>query len=150
MGVGVSCSKLLGVRTFVLEVRSWSGRGFLGGSGVKNLPVMQEMQEMWVCSLDQEDSLQEAMATHSNIPAQRIPWTEESGRLQSMAWQSRTWWKRLSTLCLTLGKPMDCSLPGSSVHGIIPGKNTVVSCHFSLHGNFSTQGLNPHLLHLYW
>ena len=39
--------------------------------------------------------------------------------------------------------PMDCSLPGSSVHGIFPGKNTGVGCHFLLQGIFLTQGLNP-------
>ena len=32
--------------------------------------------------------------------------------------------------CPTLFDPMDCSLPGSSIHGIFPGKNTGVSCHF--------------------
>ena len=32
-------------------------------------------------------------------------------------------------LCLTLCDPMDCSLPGSSVHGDSPGKNTGVGCH---------------------
>ena len=31
-----------------------------------------------------EDHLEEGMATHSSILAQRIPWTEEPGRLQSM------------------------------------------------------------------
>ena len=31
--------------------------------------------------------------------------------------------------CLTLSNPMDCSLPGSSVHGIFPGKSTGVGCH---------------------
>jgi len=35
--------------------------------------------------------------------------------------------------------PMDCSLPGSSVHGDSPGKNTRVGCHFLLQGIFSTQ-----------
>ena len=35
--------------------------------------------------------------------------------------------------CLTLGDPMDCSLPGSSVHGIFPGKSTGVGCHCFLH-----------------
>ena len=34
-------------------------------------------------SLGREDSLEEEMATHSSILAQRIPWTEEPGRLQS-------------------------------------------------------------------
>ena len=45
--------------------------------------------------------------------------------------------------------PMDCSLPGPSVHGILKGKNTGVGCHALLPGIFPTQGLNPqHLLSL--
>ena len=43
--------------------------GFPGGSGVKNLPVMQELQEIWVQSLGQEDSLEEDVATYSKILA---------------------------------------------------------------------------------
>ena len=35
--------------------------------------------------------------------------------------------------CPTLGDPMDCSLPGSSIHGIFPGKSTGVGCHCLLH-----------------
>ena len=38
---------------------------------------------MWVQSLDQEDSLEKDMATHSGILAWRIPWTEEPDGLQS-------------------------------------------------------------------
>ena len=41
------------------------------------------MQETWVQSLDQEDSLEKGMATHSSILSWRIPWTEESGGLYS-------------------------------------------------------------------
>ena len=41
------------------------------------------MQETWVQSLGQEDLLEKEMATYSSIPAWRIPWTEESGVLQS-------------------------------------------------------------------
>ena len=37
---------------------------------VKNLPAMRET---WVRSLDWEDALEEGMATHSSIPAWRIP-----------------------------------------------------------------------------
>ena len=48
---------------------------------IKNLPAMQEIQ---VQSLGQEDPLEKGMATHSSIPARRIPWTEEPGGLQSM------------------------------------------------------------------
>ena len=42
---------------------------------------------------------------------------------------------------------MDCSLPGSSVHGNSPGKNTGVGCHTLLQGIFPTQGSNWGLLH---
>ena len=42
------------------------------------------MQETQVQSLGQEDPLEKAMATHSNILAWKIPWMEEPGRLQSM------------------------------------------------------------------
>ena len=49
----------------------------------KNLPAMQERQEKQVQSLGREDSLEEEMATHSNILAWKIPWTEEPGGLQS-------------------------------------------------------------------
>ena len=43
--------------------------------------------------------------------------------------------------------PMDCSPPGSSVHGDSPGKNTGVGGHFLLQGIFLTQELNPGPLH---
>ena len=61
--------------------------GFPGGSAVKNLPAMQEPQEMQVWPLGREDPLEEGMATHSNILAWRIPWTEEPRGLQSIGWQ---------------------------------------------------------------
>ena len=78
----------------------------------------------------------------------------------------------VAQLCPTLCKPLDCSLPGFSVHGDFPGKNTGVGCHAlvdcslpgsSVHGSLqakilewvampssrgsSHQGLNPGLLH---
>ena len=61
--------------------------GFPGGSVVKNLPAMQET---WARSLGWEDPLEEEMVTHSSILARKIPWTEETGRLQSMgSYESR-------------------------------------------------------------
>ena len=51
---------------------------------VKNLSAMQETQ---VQSLGWEDPLEKSMATHSSIPAWRIPWTEEPGGLQSIGSQ---------------------------------------------------------------
>ena len=54
---------------------------------VKNL---SSMQETWVPLLGQEDPLEKEMATHSSVLAWRIPWTEESGGLQSMGFSSVT------------------------------------------------------------
>ena len=51
---------------------------------VKRLPAIQETQ---VLSLGWEDLLEKEMATHSSIPAWRIPGTEEPGRLQSVGSQ---------------------------------------------------------------
>ena len=49
---------------------------------------MQEPQEMRVQYLDREDTLEDEMATHSSVLSWRIPWTEESGGLQSMGSQT--------------------------------------------------------------
>ena len=73
------------------------------------------------------------LATHSSILAWRIPWTEDPGRLQSMGSQrfgnhgicqcmkvkSES---EVAQSCPTLCDPMDCSLPGSSVHGILQAR----------------------------
>ena len=50
--------------------------------------------------------------------------------------------------CLTLWDTMDCSLPGSSVHEIFPGRNTGVDCHALLQGIIPIQGSSPCHLHL--
>ena len=42
------------------------------------------MQETLIQSLCQEDPLEKEMATHSGITAWKIPWTEESGGLQTI------------------------------------------------------------------
>ena len=55
---------------------------------VKNLPAnVGNLQETRVLSLGQEDPLEKEMATHSNILAWKIPWTEEFSGLQSMGLQ---------------------------------------------------------------
>ena len=58
--------------------------GFPGGSVVKNLPAVQEPQEVQVHFLGQEDPVEEGMATHSRILAWRIPWIEEPSGLLSI------------------------------------------------------------------
>ena len=53
------------------------------------------MQEPWIPSLDGEDPLEKEMSTYSNILAWEIPWTEETGGLQSTG--SQRVWEDLAT-----------------------------------------------------
>ena len=48
------------------------------------------MQETQVWSPTQEDPLVEATATHCSVLAWEIPWTEESGGLETTGSQSQT------------------------------------------------------------
>ena len=65
--------------------------GFPGGSVVKNPPANVGHSGS---SLGQEDPLEEDMVTHSSIFAWEIPWTEKSGRPQSIGSQKS--WTQLS------------------------------------------------------
>ena len=56
----------------------------------------------------------------------------------------------VAQMCPTHCNPMDCSPPGSSVHGDSPGKNTGVGSLSLLQGIFPTQGLNPCLPYCGW
>ena len=67
--------------------------GFPGDLDSKNLPAMREI---WVHFLGQEYRLEKEMATHFGILAWRIPWTEASGRLQSIGLQESDMTVRLS------------------------------------------------------
>ena len=58
--------------------------GLPGGSDDKESPLWQETR---IRSLGWKDPLEKAMAAHSSILTWEIPWTEESGGLQSMGWQ---------------------------------------------------------------
>ena len=64
---------------------------------------------MWVRSLGQEEPLEKEMATHSSSRSQRLPWTEESGRVQSIAQQGvrYNWAQHNTQICaqtpLTVG-----------------------------------------------
>ena len=89
---------------------------------VKNLPAMWET---WVQSVDWEDLLEKGMATHSSILAWRIPWTEESGGLQSMGLQrvGHDWATSPTPVfmdfpCGSAGKESACNVGGL---GLIPG-----------------------------
>ena len=78
--------------------------------------------------------------------------------LPFLSYYIKSEWVQVSHLYLTLCNPMDCSPPGSSVHGPLPvrisewvsisfSKNTGVSSHSFLQGIFQSQGLNPGVLH---
>ena len=76
------------MRTFTLHSQQLSC--FPGSLAVKNPPAMPET---WVRSLGREDPLEKEMATHFNILAWEMPWTEEPGGLQSMgSWRVRHGW----------------------------------------------------------
>ncbi|CAI9174323.1 unnamed protein product [Rangifer tarandus platyrhynchus] len=88
---------------------------------------------MRVRSLDQEDPLEKEMATHSNIFAWKILWTEEPGRLQSS--------ESHSVMSDSL-RPHGLYRPWNS-----QAQNTGVDSCSLLQGIFPTQGSNPGLLH---
>ena len=52
---------------------------------------------------------------------------------------------KVTQLCLTFWDPMDCSPPGSSVHGNSPGKNTGVGCHALLQAGDLPNQVTPAL-----
>ena len=61
---------------------------------VKNPSALQETQ---VQSLGQENPLEEEMATHSSILVEKIPWTEETGGLQSIGLKRVTYTQTCSS-----------------------------------------------------
>ena len=73
---------------YILFYKTWAS---LVAQMVKRLPTMQEIR---VQSLGGEDPLEKEMASHSSIPAWKIPWTEEAGRRQSVGSQKS--WIQLS------------------------------------------------------
>ena len=67
--------------------------------------------------------MEKEMAAPSSILAWKIPWTEELGRLQSIAFQLESESESVScSVCLTLCDVIDCSLPGSSVYEIFQAR----------------------------
>ena len=105
-------------------------------------------------------ALQKEMATHSSVLAWRIPGMGEPGGLPSMG-SHRVGhdWSDLAAAaaavqrlvvqsCLTLCNCMDCSLPGSSVHGVLQARIlewVAILSHSFLQGIFLTKGSNPGL-----
>ena len=90
-------NSVLGESLILLKERGWQRRHkyicvYIYGASqvapvVNNPPANSRMQETWVRSMDQEDPVEQSMATHSSILAWIIPWTEEPGRLQFVGLQ---------------------------------------------------------------
>ena len=83
----------------------------------------------------------------------------KTGGRRRRGWQRMRWLDGITDLmdmylvaqsCLTLCDPIDYSLPGFSVLGDSPGKNTGVGCHALLQGIFPTQRSNPGLPQCRW
>ena len=91
---------------------------------------------MWVWSLSRKDPLEEGMTTYSRILVWRIPWTEESGRLQSMVSQSQTRLKRLSThtctMSLSFGFQLENNLGALKKKCAYPWTFSGLSCFFNI------------------
>ena len=112
-----------------------------------------EVQGYWICA---PHSLWTNLHAHTECLGLgwSVPWIAEHG--DQMTWEAVSKDEILKDVCMcicfvaqscaTLCNPMDCRLPGSSVHGDSPGKNTEVGCHALLQGIFPILGLNPGLL----
>ena len=79
--------------------------GFPGGSVVKNLPTIQEPQEMWVWSLGQEDSLMEGMAINFRILASENPMDREA------------WWATIHRVTNSWAQLKRLSMPACRLYG---------------------------------
>ena len=73
---------------------------------VKNLPAMQETQEMWVWSLGQKDPLEEKTATHCSFLAWKIPWTEDLAGYSPRVAKSQHDWATEHESTWTLWSPL--------------------------------------------
>ena len=110
--------------------------------------------------------MEEGMATHSSILAWKIPRAEEPGGLQSVGsqWVRQGWATNTRTahkvsvktiialsfshsVTCSFCDPMDCSPPGSSVHGILQARILEWAAMPSSRGISPTQGSNLPLLY---
>ena len=66
----------------------------------------------------------------NTITKSRNPDRRGNQRGDVSLWESES---EVAQSCPTLWDPLDCSPPGSSTHGVFPGKSTGVGCHFLLH-----------------
>ena len=126
---------------------SFRSRWWTGKPGVLESMELQRVGYDWGTELNDkiENSGNHLKSANLNIPI----WC----KLECIDGKCRTWLKSyvvcawlVSQSCLTYCNPMNCSLPGSSVHGVFSSKDPRVGSHCFLQGIFPTQGLNLSLL----
>ena len=94
--------------------------------------------------------MSDSLQPHGLQPARLLcPW--DLPHCRQMLLSSESAWVLSRFNSVRLCNTIDCSTPGSSVHGNFAGKNTEVGCHALLQGIFPSHGSNMHLLCLlYW
>ena len=140
------------------ECRCWSG------ARVPACPAGVEEQACWALLPGAGDSVRspaEGVCKWGGPEHGRVRMGMRGGGAgRRQAQRGRCWWpwspgnrgrgaqslsRVFTTLQSTLQDPLDCSPSGSSVRGILPGKNTGSGCQFLLQGIFLTRGVNPSL-----
>ena len=110
------------------SMRNWASQV---AQFVKNLLLMQETQKTLVLSLGREDPLEKKMATHSSILAWKNHLVEGAWKTTvhevtknhtGLNTQLNSSWSRIAQSRPSLCNPMNCSLPGSSIHGIFKAR----------------------------
>ena len=129
------CKNLFDQNVFVLGEDLCTFWSFPGGSAVKNLPAMQEMQVQF---LGQEDPLEEEMATCSSILAVKIPWKKEpSGATVHGVTKNQTRLMLLSSIyILKLMMAVSCLLIKCSLNYANCSRNIPVLASCSMNTNF--------------
>ena len=84
-----------------------------GASGKEPAGQRSRPKRLSVQSLDQEDPLEEGIATHSSTPARRIPWTKKPGGLQSIGSQ-------------TVVHESDIACTHTTIHHVLGSADTMV------------------------
>ena len=123
----------------------------LGTQAVKNVPTMQDTQ---VWSLGQEDPLEKGMATHSNILAWSIPWTEETVwatvHRVPKNWTQLCNWHGTPLQYSCLENPMDRGAWKAAVHGVVKSRTRLNDFPFTFHFHALEKEMASHSSVLVW
>ena len=122
------------------------------------------LQETWIRSLGQEDTLEKEMAIHCNTIAWKIPWTENPGRLKSMGHKESDMTEQLHFYFLSslgegngtplqyfcLENPMDRGAWWAAVHGVTKSQIRLRDFTFKFHFHALEEEMATHSSVLTW